>query len=50
MDQKTINELKAFACRIRIAALDAIHSRGSGHVGGALSIARRSGGAVRPGK
>ena len=39
MDQKTSNELKAFACRIRIAALDAIHSRGSGHVGGALSIA-----------
>ncbi len=39
MDQKTVNELKAFACRIRIAALDAIHSRGSGHVGGALSIA-----------
>lgn len=39
MDLKTKNELQAFACRIRIAALEAIHSLGSGHVGGALSIA-----------
>ena len=39
MDQKEIKALKAFALRIRLAALDAIHSIGSGHVGGALSIA-----------
>ena len=39
MDQKEVKALKAFALRIRLAALDAIHSIGSGHVGGALSIA-----------
>ncbi|MBR0082091.1 MAG: transketolase [Clostridia bacterium] len=39
MEQQEIKKLKAFAARIRIAALDAIHSIGSGHVGGALSIA-----------
>lgn len=31
--------LKAFAADIRIAAIEAIHSIGSGHIGGALSIA-----------
>ena len=31
-------KLEAFATRIRIAALEAIHSIGSGHVGGAMSI------------
>ena len=39
MEQQEIKKLKALAARIRIAALDAIHSIGSGHVGGALSIA-----------
>ena len=39
MDQNEVKALKAFAVRIRLAALDAIHSIGSGHVGGALSIA-----------
>lgn len=39
MEQNEIKKLKAFAARIRIAALDAIHSVGSGHVGGAMSIA-----------
>ena len=34
-----INALKAFACEIRIAAIEAIHSIGQGHIGGALSIA-----------
>ena len=33
------NKLKAFAAEIRIAAIEAIHSIGSGHIGGALSIA-----------
>ena len=31
--------LKALAARVRIGALDAIHSLGSGHIGGSLSIA-----------
>ena len=31
--------LQAFAVRIRMALVEAIHSIGSGHVGGALSIA-----------
>ena len=31
--------LRAFAVRIRMALLEAIHSIGSGHLGGALSIA-----------
>lgn len=39
MEQMQKNELKAFAVRIRMAALEAIHSLGSGHLGGALSIA-----------
>ena len=33
------NKLKAFAAEIRIAAIEAIHAIGSGHIGGALSIA-----------
>ena len=32
-------ELQALAVRIRMAAIDAIHSVGSGHIGGALSMA-----------
>lgn len=32
-------KLKAFAAEIRIAAIEAIHSIGQGHIGGALSIA-----------
>ena len=32
-------KLKAFACQIRMAAIEAIHAIGSGHIGGALSIA-----------
>lgn len=36
---KSENELKAFAARIRIAAIEAIHAIGQGHIGGALSIA-----------
>ena len=39
MDLKEKKELQAFAVRIRLAALEAIHSIGSGHVGGAMSIA-----------
>ena len=39
MDQKEVKALKAFAVRIRLATLEAIHAIGSGHVGGALSIA-----------
>ena len=39
MDQNEVRALKALAVRIRLAALDAIHSIGSGHVGGAMSIA-----------
>ena len=39
MDQKEVKALKAFAVRIRMALVEAIHAIGSGHVGGALSIA-----------
>ncbi len=39
MEQKEVRELKALAVRIRMALVEAIHSIGSGHVGGALSIA-----------
>ena len=39
MDQKEVKALKAFAVRIRLATLEAIHAIGSGLVGGALSIA-----------
>ena len=39
MEQAKKKELQALAVRIRLAALEAIHSLGSGHLGGALSIA-----------
>ena len=39
MEQQERKNLQAFATRIRLAALEAIHSIGSGHVGGAMSIA-----------
>ena len=38
MEQAKKRELQALAVRIRMAAIDAIHSLGSGHIGGALSI------------
>ncbi|MDD6199941.1 MAG: transketolase [Firmicutes bacterium] len=38
MDEINTKELKAFALRIRLGALEAIHSLGSGHLGGAMSI------------
>ena len=38
MEQGKKKELQALAVKIRMAALDAIHSLGTGHVGGALSI------------
>ena len=38
MEPARVNELKALAVRIRMAAVEAIHSIGSGHLGGALSI------------
>lgn len=39
MEQTKKRELQALAVKIRLAALEAIHSLGSGHLGGALSIA-----------
>ena len=39
MEQTKKKALQALAVRIRLAALEAIHSLGSGHLGGALSIA-----------
>ena len=39
MEQQEKKALQAFAVQIRMAALYAIHSIGSGHVGGAMSIA-----------
>lgn len=39
MTKQEEKELKAFAIKIRLGILDAIHSLGSGHIGGSLSIA-----------
>ena len=39
MESSEKKALQAFAVRIRMALVEAIHSIGSGHVGGALSIA-----------
>lgn len=39
MEQTEKKALQAFAIRIRMALVEAIHAIGSGHVGGALSIA-----------
>ena len=39
MESSEQRALQAFAVRIRMALVEAIHSIGSGHVGGALSIA-----------
>ena len=39
MELKEKKSLQAFAVRIRMALVEAIHAIGSGHVGGALSIA-----------
>ena len=38
ISEEKIRELKCFAADIRIAALEAIHAVGIGHVGGAMSI------------
>ena len=38
METAKKKELQALAVKIRMAALEAIHSLGSGHLGGALSI------------
>ena len=39
MESSEQKALQAFAVRIRMALVEAIHAIGSGHVGGALSIA-----------
>jgi len=39
MEEAKLKERKALAVKIRLAAIEAIHSIGSGHIGGALSIA-----------
>ena len=39
MTKQEEKELKAFAINIRLGILEAIHSLGSGHIGGSLSIA-----------
>ena len=38
MELHEVKALRSFAAKIRIAALDAIHSIGTGHLGGAMSI------------
>lgn len=38
MNKEEVIELQKFACKIRIGTIEAIKSRGFGHVGGALSI------------
>ena len=43
MEEREVRELKAFAVQIRMAAIEAIHSIGSGHIGGALSPGSRTG-------
>ena len=39
MENQEIKELKEFAYKVRIGAVEAIKSRGFGHVGGSLSVA-----------
>jgi len=39
MNDKELKQVKVLAAQIRLGILDAIHSIGSGHVGGSLSIA-----------
>lgn len=39
MENKETKEIKALAVKIRLGILEAIHSIGSGHIGGSLSIA-----------
>ncbi len=39
MEEKESRALQAFAAKIRLAVVEAIHARGSGHIGGSLSIA-----------
>lgn len=39
MDKQEIQELKKFACEIRIGTIESIKSRGFGHVGGTLTMA-----------
>lgn len=39
MDQKRAQELAVTAAKIRLAALDAVYTAASGHIGGSLSIA-----------
>lgn len=39
MEAQEMKQVKALATRIRLGILDAIHSVGSGHIGGSLSIA-----------
>ena len=39
MDEINVKKLRSFAVRIRMGTLEAIHSLGSGHLGGSLSIA-----------
>lgn len=39
MEQKKINELKNISAEIKLGALEAVYSAGSGHPGGSLSIA-----------
>lgn len=39
MNEKDILELQKFACKIRIGTVEAIKSRGFGHIGGTLSMA-----------
>lgn len=38
MDERSEKKLKGFAAKIRMAALEAIYSLGSGHLGGTMSI------------
>ena len=39
MDQKRAKELEIIATKIRLAALDAVYTAASGHIGGSLSVA-----------
>ena len=39
MDQKTINELKATACKVRMGVIEGTHGAKAGHPGGSLSAA-----------
>ena len=43
MDQKTINELKATACKVRMGVIEGTHGAKAGHSGPAAALLKQFG-------